>query len=352
MNRSLLPLVVVLVAAACTGRSPAPEATTTPAREIVLMTHDSFAASDEVLAAFEDETGARIAILEAGDAGTMLNQAILTKDDPIADVLYGIDNTFLGRGLAEGIFLPYESPLLADVDPTLLPTDVDPDHRVTPIDYGDVCINYDATFFTELDPPATLEDLVEPAYRDLLVVEDPATSSPGLAFLLATIARFPEDSGYPWTRYWEELVANGVEIAPDWEQAYYGRFSGGSGEGDRPLVVSYASSPVAEAYFGELDEPPTGVVVDGCFRQVEYAGILRGTRREDLARRLVDFLLSPTFQEDIPLNMFVFPANTEAGLPEVFVEHAVIPGSPLGLDPELIDARREEWIRTWTEIVR
>ncbi len=344
---ALLAAIALIAAACASGPSAAPPS------EVVLMTHDSFAISDDVLAAFEDETGVPITILEAGDAGSMLNQAILTKDAPVADVLYGVDNTFLGRALSEDLFLPYSPAALADVDPDLVPTDVDPEGHVVPIDYGDVCVNYDEDAFDgDLPPPASLTDLTDPAYRDMLVVEDPATSSPGLAFLLATVATFPEDSATPWTDYWQALVANGVEVVPGWEQAYYGRFSGGSGEGDRPLVVSYASSPVAEVYFSGLDHAPTGVVTDGCFRQIEYAGILAGTDRLEIARKLIDFMMSRRFQEDIPLNMFVYPANTQARLPDVFIEFSQIPDRPATVAPDVIDANRERWIETWTRIVR
>jgi len=343
--------VVVLLAGACSSTGASTTTTTLPDK-IVLMTHDSFAISQDVLDQFQAQTGVPVEILQSGDAGTMLNQAILTKDAPLADALYGIDNTFLGRALREDLFVPYTSPSLVDVDQTLIPTDVDPDHRVTPIDDGDVCINTDLAAFTDTAPPQTLEDLTDPKYRNMLVVEDPATSSPGLAFLLATIARFPDGSGYDWKAYWKDLVANGVEIVPGWEQAYYGRFSGGSGKGDRPLVVSYATSPVAEVYFSDLTEAPTGVMTDGCFRQVEYVGILRGTKHEELARKLVDFMLSEPFQADIPLNMFVYPSNVRAPLPDVFVNYGEKVPAPITLDPQAIDEHREEWIRTWTQTVR
>ncbi len=334
-----------------TTTTAAPASTTAaPPDEIVLMTHDSFAVSDDVLAAFADETGVQVKVLQAGDAGAMLNQAILSKDHPLADVLYGVDNTFLSRALREDLFAPYVATGLDRVDPSLV---TDPEHRVTPIDFGDVCLNVDSGFFTDHDvpPPATLEDLTDPTYRGMLVVEDPATSSPGLAFLLATVARFPEGSAYDWQAYWQDLVANDVAVTSGWEEAYYGTFSGGSGGGDRPIVVSYASSPPAEVYYGELTEAPTAVVTDGCFRQIEYAGILAGTRFPDLAGRLVDFMLSRRFQEDIPLNMFVFPANQDAALPDVFVRYTTIPEHPLTLDPDVIDANREAWIDAWSRIV-
>jgi thiamine transport system substrate-binding protein len=320
--------------------------------ELTLLTHDSFAIPDEVLEAFTRETGVTVTITAGGDAGSVLSQAILTKDNPIADVMFGVDNTFLSRALDEDIFVAYRSPALDDVPADL---QLDPEHRVTPIDFGDVCLNYDVEAFgADLAAPANLEDLTDPAYRGLLVVESPATSSPGLAFLLATIARFPEGSGYPWQAYWADLAANDVLVTSGWEEAYYAEFSGGAGEGSRPLVVSYASSPPAEVIFAEPrpEAAPTAVITDGCFRQVEFAGILEGSDGGSAAEALVDFMLGETFQSEVALNMFVFPANADVALPPEFVEFTIVPTAPLTIDPLEIGSRRDAWIGEWIEIMQ
>jgi thiamine transport system substrate-binding protein len=318
------------------------------ADEVVLLTHESFALSDGTLEAFTEQTGVTVTVRASGDVGSMVNQAILTKDNPIADVLYGIDNTFISRALAEGIFLPHEAASIGSV-PSTLRVEGDP---VTPIDFGDVCVNYDIDALAErnVEPPSTLGDLTDPAYRDLLVVQNPATSSPGLAFLFATIAAFPEDAAYDWRDYWTDLFSNGVAVVSDWTQAYSVEFT--MAGGDRPLVVSYASSPPFEVLYGELTEAPTGVMTDGCFRQVEYAGVLAGTDNEEAARLLVDFLLSVPVQQDIPLNMFVYPANSQAQLPPVLTEFSVLPDDPVSIDSALIEANRERWIEEWTTIAR
>lgn len=320
---------------------------------LTLMSHDSFAVSEEVLQTFESENNVTIELLPAGDTGAALNQAILTKDNPLADVFFGIDNTFMSRALAEEIFIAYESPLLVEVAEEL---QLDATHHLTPIDYGDVCINYDKSYFAEmgLDVPQSLSDLNDSNYASLLVVENPATSSPGLAFLLATIAEFGTEGDYTYLDYWADLQANDVLVTNGWEDAYYGQFTVGGG-GERPLVVSYASSPPAEFIYADppVEESPTAsVVADGtCYRQVEFAGILKGTEHEALAQKLVDYMLSETFQEDIPLNMFVFPANGNAELPQEFTDWAQIPDAPGAVDPAEIDANRESWIEAWTEIV-
>jgi thiamine transport system substrate-binding protein len=319
------------------------------------MTHDSFDISDEVLAAFEAEHDAQIEILQAGDAGVVLNQAILSADNPLADVLYGVDNTLLSRALDADILEAYESPLLADIPDRL---ELDPEHRLLPVDYGDVCLNYDKAWFADQDapPPASLEDLAAPPYRGLTVVQNPATSSPGLAFMLATIGHFGEDGEYTWLDYWADLRDSEVLVVEGWEDAYYTQFTYGSqGEGNRPIVVSYASSPPVEVVFAEesFDEAPTAAVTgnQSCFRQIEFVGILKGAQSRELAEAWVDFMLGVRFQEDIPLHMFVYPANSEAELPDVFVRFSVVPEEPADVPYEAIEENREAWIEAWAEVV-
>ena len=324
------------------------EATDDPDVVLRLLTHDSFDVSTEVLESFTSETGIEVEVLPSGDAGTTLNQAILTKDSPQGDLLFGVDTTFLSRALDEELFRAYRSPRL-DVVPERY--QLDPEHRVTPVDVGDVCLNYDVAWFDEHDVavPDDLAELTGEDYEGRLAVMNPATSSPGLAFLLATIERFGVDD---YLDFWADLRDNDVVVTDGWSQAYYDEFSG-AGAGDRPLVVSYASSPPAEVYFAdeELEEAPTGVIGASCFRQIEFVGILATTEHPDEAQQLVDFMLSPTFQEDIPLRMFVFPVVEDAELPEVFVEHAQLPDDPFELDPFVIGENRETWIDEWTRTV-
>jgi thiamine transport system substrate-binding protein len=339
---SLLALVLVASSTGC-GDDDEP-------RTVTLLAYDSFVTSDGIFDAFTEETGIRVEVATGGDAGELLSKAILTKGNPEGDVLWGVDNTLLSRAVGEGIYEPYSSDALADVPPELLA--LVPGGEATPVDFGDVCLNVDQRWFAErsVEPPATLDDLVDPVYRDLLVVPNPATSSPGLAFLLASIAAFGENG---WQDWWQQLRDNGVEVVDGWTEAYTVRFSGSTGAGPKPVVVSYGSSPPAEVVFADppIDAPPTAVVEASCFRQVEFAGILEGSDQVDAAEQLIDFLLSPTFQEDLPLNLFVYPANSQAELPEVFTDFAVVPAQPLSLDPETIAEHREDWVDQWTSIV-
>lgn len=329
-----------------TPGSVSPETST-----LTVMTHDSFAASEEVIRQFELDNNVDVQFLFSGDTGTTLNRAILAGDAPLADVLYGVDNTFLSRALDEDIFEPYEPGFLTQIPEQFR---LDPQNRAIPVDYGDVCLNYDIAYFEQagIEPPNSLEDLLEPEYDGLLVVQNPATSSPGLAFMLATIGAFGEE-GY--LDYWRGLMDNNLLVVDSWETAYYSEFSGAAGDGPRPIVVSYGSSPPFEVIYAEtpIDQPGTAAVTadNTCFRQIEFVGILRGGSNRELAEKWVDFMLSPAFQEDLPLQMFVFPVNPNAELDETFVRFLSIPERPVQLDPAEIAENRERWIQEWTQTV-
>jgi thiamine transport system substrate-binding protein len=313
---------------------------------VVLVTHDSFALSGGLIEQFEADTGLTLEQRAPGDGGALVNQLILTKDAPIGDVVYGIDNTFASRAISEGVLEPYVSPAAHPEAETYA---TDDEGSLTPVDVGDVCLNVDHEWFAEagVPEPATLADLADPAYKDLLVVTNPATSSPGLAFLLSTVAQFGEDG---WLDYWASLRDNGVKVDAGWSDAYYVDFSGPSSEGDRPIVLSYASSPPDEVPEGAT-QAPTGALLDTCFRQVEYAGVLAGAKNPAGARAVIDWLLSAEVQADIPESMYVYPVDPAAPLPESWTQFAPQPSDPATLDPETISEHRDEWIEQWTDTV-
>ncbi|HEY7439438.1 MAG TPA: thiamine ABC transporter substrate-binding protein [Acidimicrobiia bacterium] len=344
---------IAMVAAACSSSSSG-SATASQGKKasgtVTLVTHDSFAVSPGVKAEFERDTGLKLRLISnIGDAGSTLNQVILTKGKPLGDAFFGVDNSFLSRAEKAGIFTPYVAKGLSNIP---LEYQLDPQHRVTPVDYGDVCINYDRKYFADhhLAVPRTFADLTKPAYKGQLVVENPATSSPGLLFLLATIAH----SGAPgWQRYWKRLRANNIKVVDDWSTAYDSDFSGSSGKGPYPLVVSYASSPPAEVV-GKTPEPaqsPVGTMTATCFRQVEFVGVLEGAKNRVGAKKLIDFMASEPFQADVPLQMYVWPTRTGTPLPTVFTKYADVPAHSLTLPAHEIGKHRDQWIRQWTNIV-
>jgi len=319
-------------------------------RTLIVMVHDSFSASETIIQEFEKNNNVKISFLKSGDAGAALNKAILSKDAPLADVFYGVDNTFLSRALDSGIFVSYASPLINNIPEEY---NLDLKNRAIPVDYADVCINYSKAFFSKngLPVPASLDDLLKPEYKGMLVVENPATSSPGLAFLLATIQKYG-DPGY--LDFWKALKDNGVVVVDGWETAYYTNFSASSGNGPQPMVVSYSSSPAAEVFYSTvpMEDSPTGAINSPgtCLRQVEFVGILAGTKNRDLAEKFIDFMLDKPFQESMPLSMFVYPVNYQAALPEQFAKFSQ-PAVEPALVPDNIDTQRDAWIGAWTQTV-
>ena len=334
--------LLTLLVAACGSDEPG---------SLIVLTNDSFDIGEEVIAQFEEKYNATVTIQKSGDSGEVLNRAILEKGNPSGDLLYGVDNTFLSKALREDIFIKYKSSRIEDVPSKFV---LDDTFHVSPVDYGYVNINYDIAYLEEhgLTPPETLEELTGEDWKGRLVVQNPATSSPGLAFLIATVSYFGEDDDYDYLDFWADLKENDLAVKDGWSEAYYTDFS--QYGGNQPLVLSYATSPAAELYFSEgaYTTPPTGnMLVDkATFLQIEGIGILKGTQNEKLAQKFIDFVLDIPFQEDIPARMFVYPVNSKAVAPDFF-KYAEVPTLPADIDADTIDANRDEWIDSWTKVV-
>ncbi|WP_329440685.1 thiamine ABC transporter substrate-binding protein [Streptomyces canus] len=352
-NKKFLAAVVglgLVTLSACGSSSD--DSKSSGSKSVTLVSHDSWAVSKSVLADFEKKSGYQVKVLEDGDAGQAVNKAILTKDNPQGDVFFGVDNTLLSRALDNGLFQSYEA---KGADRIKAGYRVDGD-KVTPIDTGDICVNYDKAYFAEhkLQPPTSYDDLNKPAYKNLLVTENASTSSPGLGFLLGSAAKYGDDG---WQGYWKKLKANGVKVVDGWEQAYNEEFSGSAGgkkaKADRPLVVSYASSPPAEVIYADPKPKtaPTGVAQGTCFRQIEYAGLLSNAANAKGGKALLDFLLTTEFQQDMPLNMFVYPVVNGAQVPAEFTQYGPQAKNPETMDPAKIADNRDDWVKSWTSLV-
>src|SRR5262245_17439867 len=226
--RALVPaLALALTATACSTIGSDSADDEPASKRGVLVTHESFRLPKSLERKFEKASGYDLVVRGSGDAGALTTKLVLTKDDPLGDVSFGVDNTFASRALDAGVFAPYEADLPAGAEDYALPGD--DDHRLTPIDNASVCVNVDDTWFADHDlaPPTTLDDLVKPAYKDLFVVPGAATSSPGMAFLLTTIAAYGDD----WPDYWTKLMDNGAKLTAGWSDAYEVDFTQGGGKG-------------------------------------------------------------------------------------------------------------------------
>jgi thiamine transport system substrate-binding protein len=337
---ALLPLT----ACSLTGGDSSSDASGDAAapQEVVLVTHDSFFLPKKLVKAFERDSGYDLVVRASGDAGTLTNKLVLSQGNPQGDVAFGVDNTFASRALDNDVFAPYAAQLPAGAEAYVLPGD---DGRLTPVDNGNVCVNVDTTWFAAegTAPPESLDDLIDPAYEDLFVLPGAASSSTGLAFLLATIAEYGDD----WPAYWTRLMDNGAKLTAGWSDAYEVDFTQGGGQGDRPIVLSYDSSP---AFTIDGGTSTTAALLDTCFRQVEYAGVLTGAANPDGAEAVVDWLLSPEVQAALPTSMYVFPVDGATELPADWAKYAVQPDEPLSLDPADIAANRDEWLTTWSDV--
>lgn len=310
-------------------------------KKLTVVSHASFNLPDELKAKFEKESGLEVTYSPMDDAGAMVNQLLLTKDSPLGDVVFGIDNTFASRAENEGVIDPYISDKLDERGKSMAT------EQMSPIDFGDVCVNADRVWFENkgLEIPKTLDDLTKPEYKDLFVVPSPASSSPGLAFMFATIGA----KGDGWLDYWKKLDANGTSVVAGWTEAYNVEFSQGEGKGKRPLVLSYASSPAWT--IGDDGESTTVNLPETCFRQVEYAAVLKGAENPEGAKKFVDFLLSPEVQASIPDNMYMYPALEDTKLPEDWAKFAPLADKPIELSADKITEGREKWLNEWTEAI-
>jgi thiamine transport system substrate-binding protein len=339
-------VVCAALLAACSVAGPDETATATD-KQVVVATHDSWAMSKAVLRRFTQQTGYTVKVEPNGDVGQLTNKLVLTKRSPIADLAYGIDNTFASRAVDEGIladYTPRDEPASAAAYALHDRTGAG---RLTPIDYGDVCVNVDDGWFRRhgKTPPRTLDDLADPAYKDLFVTPGASSSSPGLAFLLATIARY----GDGWRDYWQRLMANGTKLTAGWEDAYEVDFTAGGGHGDRPIVLSYASSPPFTVPKGGT-RPTTSSLLDTCFRQVEYAGVLKGARNVEGARAFLDFMTRQAFQRALPDNMYVYPVDSTVPLPPAWARFAHTARHPFSVPAAEITRNRDTWLRQWSDI--
>ncbi len=310
-----------------------------PGAEVTLLTHESFALPDSVFDTFRRETGLTLKVVRSGDAGQLASTVSLTPGSPKADAVFGIDNTFASRPIEAGALEPYASPMAANgAAEFAIPGS---DNELTAVDRGDVCLNVDDSWYEDngQQPPTSLRDLRDPKYASQAALLDPGTSSPGMAFLLTTIGLFPNG----WQDYWKSVTAGGATVVSGWEIAYNQLFSAGEGKGDKPIVLSYASSPAATA--------GTSAILDSCFRQVEYVGVLTGAKNPTGARKLVDFMLSPTVQAALPSAMYVYPVQKDTPLPDGWQQRAPVPTYTVSLPPQHIAQNRESWLEQWREAV-
>ncbi len=311
--------------------------------ELRVAVHNSFSIPKPLLTSFEQKNQVKLSLIKMGDSGEILNKLILTKAKPIADVVYGLDNASVHKA--------HEAGILAAVQPKpTTPAWADVPYAIS-VNYAYVTLNYDKAWFKKsgLPLPKSLNDLASPTYKNLLVMPNPATSSPGMAFLMANIEGFGEEKALAW---WGKMRQNGVKITKGWSEAYYAEFSHNGGS--RPLVVSYASSPAAEVFFSKtkLTESPTGNLFlgGGTFRQIEAAAILKDNQNPQASTAFINFLRSPEVQFAIQTEMWVYPVSQGVSLSPSF-RFAELPTAHSTANGTTINQYQQEWLAKWTKVV-
>ena len=308
--------------------------------DLTIYAYDSFVSEwgpgPKIFPVFEKKYGIKLSVISAGDAGQVLQRAIIEKDNVKADLLIGIDNNLLARAIAENILSPYKSKNLDKIPEELV---FDKTNRVTPFDYGYFSIIYDSEKI--LNPPASLDDLLKPEYADSLILMDPRTSSPGLGFMLWTKVAFGNNFG----EYWKNLMPSVLTITDGWDSGY-GLFT----EGEAPMVLSYTTSPAYHAEYENTERYRAAIFPAGHYMQIEGMGIVKGAKNRKVAEEFIDFILENEFQNEIPLTNWMYPVRTDLTLPDSF-NMAPKPEISLMISPEEIDIHLSEWIEEWINAV-
>ncbi len=335
-------IVVLSLGAACAGAAFAQD----KPPELRVLTHSAFALPKPLLAQFEKEAGVKLRISKAGDAGEMLNKLILTHKAPVADVVFGIDNALAAKALAADVLDAYAGPAASRESLAALPA------PLVPVDYGYVTLNYDKAWFAKrkLALPTTLEELAQPANARLLVVQNPATSSTGYGFLLATIGALGEDKAFEW---WARMRQGGMKVAKGWSEAYYTDFSRAEG-GTRALVVSYATSPAAEVFYSKekITESPTGslAIPGAVYRQVEGIALVKGGGARVAAGKLIEFMRSPEVQKQMQTEMWMYPVDAAVARADV-MKFAPEPAQADAPSEKDVADKGAAWVARWTKVV-
>lgn len=316
------------------------------ATEVRLAVHDSFDLPKEILVEFEQKHDAKVSLIKMGDGHEMLNRLIITRSSaPLADAVFGIDNNTIAKAKEAGI--------LAKKQPESAKTVVKLSHAL-PVDYGFITLNYDKKWFADkkIPLPKTLADLSKPAYKNLLVMPNPGTSTPGLAFLLANISGMGEEAAFKW---WADMRKNGVKITKGWSDAYNTEFT--LNGGSRPIMVGYASSPAAEVFYseGKLTQPNMGnlFLKGGSYLQVEGAAVLNNAKEPELAAKLVQYLQGPSVQQNVFSYMWVYPA-VKGTTAHPMTVHAQVPTKAqqtAQLSSQRVNARQKDWVNRWVRTV-
>ncbi len=324
-----------------------------------ILTYDITGFSDEMLSTFTNQTGFEIELVKADDAGGILEQLLQTQDAPQVDLAIGLDNTYLQTALDAELLQEHSTDVSGLSSAALEPYN---GPFAVPFDRGDVCLNYDESRVDgeNLSVPTSLWDLTEPEWDGLAAFPSPLTSSPGRAFMTATVDYFENDDNgttdaFDW---WEAMAENGAIFTSGWTEAYEIHYSGGYGEwveghiGDAAMTVSYCHSPGVEAYYSSNWTKSTSLTLPrATFHQVEYAAVVAGASEIDGANAFLAYLLSEDVNRNMPENNLMQSVLVDATWPETdgYAHHTDTPELNAEITTQRIGQDMDGWLSSWQD---
>ncbi len=301
--------------------------------EIIVYIPDSMEWMNELVVPFEEENNVDVKFVKFEGANTILTRLLLEKRKPKADVVLGLAQSTFAKAKKEGLLAQYK-PVGAE---KIVENFVDKDYYGTLFDYGGLAIIYDSE--TMENPPKTFEEITK--YEDILIIQDPRTSSTGQDFLLWTIALYGDE----WQEFWRRLKPAIKTVTPGWSGSF-GKLTAG----EAPMMVSYASNEAySHEYYGGT-KYLTIIPEEGGYVQVEASGLVNKKKINDLSKKFIDFTLTDDFQKEIPLKNWMLPA-TSVELPKSF-EHYKTSEKYLSIENDKLVENLEKWLEEWEEIIK
>jgi len=334
MNKLILILLLLFLFFGCVQQE-------TGKKELVVYTYDSmvseYGLGPKIIPKFEEQCNCKIKMVSKGDAGQVLTTLVLEKENPKADVVIGLDNSLIQKAIEKKVLEEFTPKNIG-----IVPKDIGFYKKgfLTPFDYGFIAFVFDSKKIeAELNE---FDSLLDSRLEKKIVIQNPRTSSPGLALLFWSIEVYG-DPGYK--EFWKEFKPNILVVTDGWDES-----AGLFRAGEAPMYLSYATSPAYYAEFEDINHFLAAEFEEGHYIQVEGIGIVKGTKNRKLAEQFIEFMLTEEAQKEIPFTQFMFPVNKNIELPKAF-EYAVMPDKKLELDPELIEEKQEEWISEWEKII-
>jgi thiamine transport system substrate-binding protein len=289
---------------------------------------------DSVIPEFENMYGVDVKVIKLGDGGNVLSRIKLENKNPKADVVIGLDQSLTVDAVKNDLLIPYKPINASNIENQNII--FNQDFSVTPYDYGAIAIIYDPERLNTT--PKTFEDLTK--MDKSLIIQDPRSSSTGQAFLLWTIAAYGDD----WKDFWKDLKSAILTVTTGWTDSF-SKFEAG----EAPMMVSYATDGAYSYEYYKSTKYKALIPEEGGYVQIEGAGIVKGTKNEELAKRFIEFLLMDEFQREVPLNQWMFPV-TNVELPESY-EYSLKPEKILTIESEEIADNLDKWLNEWEEIM-